>query len=71
MENERNMTLQVGHFQITVSLKDTLEEFVKAYEETILMNKHYKDQHDKTNWIPFEQWKKLVNIKERLAIYGL
>ena len=70
MEN-KDMTLQVGHFQITVSLEDTIKEFAKVYEETILMNEHYKDQQDKTNWIPFEQWKKLVNIKERLAMYGL
>lgn len=68
---ERHVTYQIGHFQLQVPLAATVKEFNDAYCETILMNEHYKDQQDKTNWIPFEDWKKLVNIKDKLAAYGL
>lgn len=68
---ERHVTYQVGHFQLQVPLSATTHEFAEAYTETILMNEHYKEQQDKVNWISFDEWLKLVNIKDKLAAYGL
>lgn len=68
---DRPFTFQIGYFQLTVEPFATIHEFEEAYKETILRNEHYKDQSNKVNWIPFEDWKKLINIKDKLAAYGL
>ena len=68
---ERHVAYQIGHFQLQIPLSASAQEFTEAYNETILRNEHYKEQQDKVNWIPFEDWKKLINIKDKLAIYGL
>lgn len=64
-----NTILYIGHFQLEIPEDATEEELEKAFSETVLRNEHYKETQQQ--WIPFDEWLKLVNIKDKLAAYGL